>query len=423
MSRPVVTPPQHRSRRGMASHSDTQQETLLSSSLSKTTQTVQSLAGPYIVRCSRTPQSTITNEQTYTWSLYPLPSKPVVGADDNDVALVDPSQAWHALMQPSSMMMKIPEVTFHIHVNPQTESVTVVKRTGEMIRDADLDYILQAVAVQWATSVQPNKVRKWQVSLPDDHDDQILSFVKDQKPVELFATALGRLKYPEWVEMTDQSGKPLGMVPRPLVHTHNLLHRGIGMFVTKDRSIFLNNSEDGEILPDLYLHQRTATKRIFPSLYDMFVGGVSSAGESSRVTAQREVAEELGLRQADHLSATPLLTCVVCTGYNRCVVDLYEYVMDTTTESISWQAEEVAWGSFCSYDIIEAAADRSIQRLEAKHAWPGSSPAIQSPRKGELVGHRSTSDRNDAWKEWDFVPDGLLVWEAWLHWKAKKGEK
>ena len=194
------------------------------------------------------------------------------------------------------------------------------------------------------------------------------------------------------------------------------------MFVSKDRSIFQSSNGDDN-LPDLYLHQRTATKRIFPSLYDMFVGGVASAGESSRVTAQREVAEELGLRQAGQLSASPLLTRVVCTSYNRCVVDLYEYVMDTTQESVSWQEEEVAWGSFCSYKVIEAAADRSIQRLQAQHAWPGSSPAIQSPRKGELVASTSSMEIDDAWKEWDFVPDGLLVWEAWLQWKATQEGK
>ena len=33
--------------------------------------------------------------------------------------------------------------------------------------------------------------------------------------------------------------------------------------------------------------------------------------------------------------------------------------------------------------------------------------------------------RNDGveeyqWRTWDFVPDGLLVWEAWVHWMANE---
>ena len=123
---------------------------------------------------------------------------------------------------------------------------------------------------------------------------------------------------PEIVEMVDSRGRVLGMVPRPLVHQHNLLHRGIGVLVTKDRPIMRpkvvqhlqqrhlppdkngNNNNNSEQQPDLYCHRRTDDKRIFPSLYDMFVGGVSLAGEDAATTARREVAEELGLDLDNH---------------------------------------------------------------------------------------------------------------------------
>ncbi len=83
----------------------------------------------------------------------------------------------------------------------------------------------------------------------------------------------------------------------------------------------------------VYMHRRTTLKRIFPSLYDMFVGGLSCRGEGARITAAREVAEELGLRRAmdfvfvkvggetmtagenDPLSEK-LFKCTVCTVYN-----------------------------------------------------------------------------------------------------------
>jgi len=116
----------------------------------------------------------------------------------------------------------------------------------------------------------------------------------------------------EYVEMVDSNGIPLGSLPRDLVHRFNLLHRGVGILVAK---------VDG----DIYVHRRTDTKRIFPGLYDMFVGGVSGAEENARITAEREVAEELGLRRSYALS-DPLFQCTVCTDYNRCVVTCFQYV-------------------------------------------------------------------------------------------------
>ena len=221
--------------------------------------------------------------------------------------------------------------------------------------------------------------------------------------------------------MVDRDGAVLGVVPRKLVHKFNLLHRGIGMFVTKDKPIDMRSSQHQ---PDLYCHRRTDSKRIFPSLYDMFVGGVSLAGEDATVTARREVAEELGLvgalegiqesKTCSQLSDR-LLRCVVSTGYNRCVVDLFCYTMDTANEHVMWQKEEVVWGSFVPYCIVEAAADRSIMRLAATNDWPGLYPPIQSPRQGDSPADAAldVQDMVD-WKTFDFVPDGLLVWEAWL---------
>jgi isopentenyldiphosphate isomerase len=209
----------------------------------------------------------------------------------------------------------------------------------------------------------------------------------------------------EMVEMVDQRGTMIGAVPRSLVHQHNLLHRGVGIFVTRGEPIRLRRSIHQ---PDLYVHRRTATKRIFPSLYDMFVGGVSTMMESPLVTARREVGEELGLRRAQAMTG-PVLQCImVCTAYNRCVVDLFCYTAEPD-EPITWQAEEVSWGEFVPYAVVEAAADRSIERCDP---WPGILPKFQSRRKGQLSGPND-SGIPWAWESWDFVPDGLLVWEAW----------
>ncbi|KAL9179282.1 hypothetical protein ACHAXT_008572 [Thalassiosira profunda] len=186
-------------------------------------------------------------------------------------------------------------------------------------------------------------------------------------------------------------------------------------------------------VPDVYVHQRTSTKQIFPSLYDMFVGGVSTSGEPSRLTAAREVAEELGLTRAlnimhgegDGSESNPLseklFQCTVCTSYNRCVVSLFTYKCDAAQEDISWQEEEVAWGEYMPYPVVEMAGDLSIDRLVKEGAWPGSdvynenrASHSSSDRTEEAIAKMKRKYRcEQQWETWDFVPDGLLVWEAW----------
>ena len=46
------------------------------------------------------------------------------------------------------------------------------------------------------------------------------------------------------------------------------------------------------------VQRRTAIKDIFPSHYDLAAGGVVAAGESYETCAEREAAEELGIRGA-----------------------------------------------------------------------------------------------------------------------------
>jgi 8-oxo-dGTP pyrophosphatase MutT (NUDIX family) len=43
----------------------------------------------------------------------------------------------------------------------------------------------------------------------------------------------------------------------------------------------------------VFVHRRTARKLVFPSLYDMFVGGAEGPGESHDEAALREAEEEL----------------------------------------------------------------------------------------------------------------------------------
>ena len=241
----------------------------------------------------------------------------------------------------------------------------------------------------------------------------------------------------EIVDMVDNNGMVLGSLPRPYIHTYNILHRGIGMVVTKNVDIIkaLKGEEEAKgeeenscsSIPEIYVHQRTSTKRVFPSLYDMFVGGVSTSGEDSKLTAAREVGEELGLASALHILeegeetketnplSDKLFQCTICTSYNRCVVSMFTYTCDTTLESITWQEEEVAWGEYVPYDIVIVAADMSIERLVEKGDWPGGkfgNGNISDTKHVDLQQKKFKCD--EEWENWNFVPDGLLVWQAWI---------
>ena len=216
----------------------------------------------------------------------------------------------------------------------------------------------------------------------------------------------------EMSDLVDSSGRPIGYVPRSLVHKFNLLHRGIGIVVCRDAHITKQgqDQDQDQCLPDIYVHQRTDTKRIFPSLWDMFVGGVSTAGEDLRLTAQREVGEELGLTRPSSLSDL-LFQCIICTSYNRCVVTVFTYKYDSTVDEIKWQAEEVQWGDFVPYGIVENSGARSIGRLAGK--WPGRESDVMEALSN--IDDTSIERHEDSW---DYVPDGLLVWIAWLKWIA-----
>lgn len=255
----------------------------------------------------------------------------------------------------------------------------------------------------------------------------------------------------ELVDMVNNNGDVLGSLPRPYVHTYNILHRGIGMIVTKNKSIFdtnNNNNDSGgnSTPPDVYVHQRTSTKRVFPSLYDMFVGGVSTSGEDATWTAAREVAEELGLKRAltvleeggdntslDNPLSDELFQCTICTSYNRCVVSMFAYTCDTSSETIEWQEEEVAWGGWVPYDVVEVAGKLSIDRLKERGVWPGTgeddnddervaNDEIEAKVKELKIKNNNDEQEEQPWESWDFVPDGLLVWVAWVKWVNENAE-
>lgn len=89
----------------------------------------------------------------------------------------------------------------------------------------------------------------------------------------------------EIVTIVDEHNVVIGEVSRKVMRAGRLIHRATYILVFNNRG-------------DLFVHKRTATKDIYPSHYDIAAGGVVLAGESYEESAARELAEELGIREA-----------------------------------------------------------------------------------------------------------------------------
>jgi len=437
------------------------------------------------------------------WSLYPLTKE---NSDDDDVndddIIPDGARAALALLMESKdrgattttadqpLLQLVCQRTeqdqievFQRRRHPPPAGTSRDGKDELFLEDVDEEFIrlLQILQVQWMMNNlsvptfsgdadnDDGTTRFWHISFDSSHDvfyDDVSTMDSIQR---LFGEGIPLANNSrdddddiEWVEMMSSTNQKIAILPRKLIHKYNILHRGVGIFVTRDRPIKLyassssSSSEASSNFPDLYVHRRVSTKRIFPSLYDMFVGGVSVADEPSYITARREVGEELGLHgnelstesvtswsihnhddESNHmLRSEPLLVCLICTAYNRCLVDLFQYTMSTEQESIEWQEEEVSWGDFVPYTEIVDAAKLSIARSHKANEWPGShgyfpptiisssattsntkqhsNSASSSDDGGDGIDDDSSADSKHDSKNWDFVPDGLLVWRAWL---------
>jgi isopentenyldiphosphate isomerase len=86
----------------------------------------------------------------------------------------------------------------------------------------------------------------------------------------------------ELVDVIDDEGRTIATVRRREMRGRRLPHRCTYILVFNRRD-------------DLFLHLRTASKDVYPSHWDVAVGGVLAAGESFAAGARRELAEELGI--------------------------------------------------------------------------------------------------------------------------------
>ena len=86
----------------------------------------------------------------------------------------------------------------------------------------------------------------------------------------------------ELVDVIDDAGNTVAVVTRREIRKRLLPHRCTYVLVFNSRG-------------ELFIHLRTPSKDVFPSHWDVCIGGVLSAGEPFDDGARREIREELGI--------------------------------------------------------------------------------------------------------------------------------
>ncbi|HWO61292.1 MAG TPA: NUDIX domain-containing protein [Umezawaea sp.] len=140
----------------------------------------------------------------------------------------------------------------------------------------------------------------------------------------------------ELVAVFDEDGRPQPGVPRGRMRAGGLWHACATILV---RSI------DGR---RVYVHQRTDTKDVYPGLHDCWAGGVLADGEDPDACAERELAEELGVR------GVPLTRSFVARFVDP-PIRYTAHVYETRTDGpFTHQPEEVAAGWWMDLDELSA---------------------------------------------------------------------
>ncbi|MER5555608.1 NUDIX domain-containing protein [Streptomyces sp. NPDC002793] len=140
----------------------------------------------------------------------------------------------------------------------------------------------------------------------------------------------------EVLDIVDENDEVVGQAPRGEATARGLRHRCV--FV-----------EARDAAGRLFVHRRTATKLVFPSHHDMFVGGVVGAGESYDEAALREAEEELGVSGLPR--PTHLFTYLYESPRHTWWSSVYEVRCELPVRP---QAEEVAWHTFLTDAELEA---------------------------------------------------------------------
>ncbi|MFE5818426.1 NUDIX hydrolase [Streptomyces sp. NPDC056479] len=166
----------------------------------------------------------------------------------------------------------------------------------------------------------------------------------------------------EILDIVDEQDRVIGRSPRGAAYDKGLRHR----------CVFI---EARDAQGRLFVHRRTPTKLVFPSRYDMFVGGVVGAGETYDDAALREAEEELGV------SGLPRPTY------------LFKFLYDDGAGQTWWSA------------VYEVRCELPVRPQVEEVAWHDFLPEAEVER---LL------------PEWEWVPDGLAAHERLRAHRARR---
>ncbi|MFI1830552.1 NUDIX hydrolase [Streptomyces sp. NPDC020412] len=157
----------------------------------------------------------------------------------------------------------------------------------------------------------------------------------------------------EWIDVVDAFDTVVGQATRGEAYARGLCHRVTFVLARDERD-------------RIFVHRRTATKKVHPGMYDMFVGGVVGAGETYDDAALREAEEELGV------SGLPRPTRLFTFRYEGADGQswwstVYEVRCALPVQP---QQEEVDWYAFLPEEEVERRLTEWAWAPDSLAAWP-----------------------------------------------------
>jgi isopentenyldiphosphate isomerase len=174
----------------------------------------------------------------------------------------------------------------------------------------------------------------------------------------------------ELLDVVDEHDRVVGQATRADAYAQRLRHRCVFVLV-RDAS--------GRV----FVHRRAAHKLVFPSRYDMFVGGVVAAGETYHRAARREAREELGVARLPQ--PVPLFRFRYETAAHAWWSAVYEVRCD---QPVDPPADEISWHAFLTEDELQQRLAEwpwvpdgleAYHRLRQHHPPPGPPPSPNDP--------------------------------------------
>jgi isopentenyldiphosphate isomerase len=153
----------------------------------------------------------------------------------------------------------------------------------------------------------------------------------------------------ERIDELDASGNVVGVTTRADMRARKLPHRCVYILVFNQRG-------------DVFIHQRTAIKDVFPSYWDVTIGGVVSAGESFDLAAVREGGEELGVAIAPEYLFPFSFTDERTTAFGQ----VYRATHDGP---FRLQVEEIVRGEFVEAEELENRFRRELFCPDGVEVW------------------------------------------------------